>query len=114
VAVTRAQALLIVIGNPDILSLDPLWRAFLNYIHSRGGWRGQRISWNPDDPIIRSPSAYDLEIKKRAEGEAEEMIARLKSLIVQKNEESELDFNLSDSDLDMGPDGAGAFRWDAD
>lgn len=26
VAVTRAQAGLIVVGDPDILSLDPLWR----------------------------------------------------------------------------------------
>ncbi|KAJ7484325.1 P-loop containing nucleoside triphosphate hydrolase protein [Mycena latifolia] len=112
VAVTRAQALLIVIGNPNILALDPLWRAFLNYIHIRGGWRGQGITWNPDEPIIPGPSVYDLEMKKRAEGEAEEMMARLKSLIVQKNEGSEFDFDLSDSDLDIGPDGA--VRWDAD
>ncbi|KAJ7918136.1 RNA helicase [Mycena leptocephala] len=112
VAITRAQALLIVIGNPDILALDPLWRAFLNYIHIRGGWRGHRISWNPVDPIISEPSGYDHEMKKRAEGEAEEMMARLKSLIAQKNEGSEFDFDLSDSDLDVGPDGA--VRWDAD
>jgi hypothetical protein len=51
-------------------------------------------------------------MKKRAEGEAEEMMARLKSLIAQKNEGSEFDFDLSDSDLDVGPDGA--VRWDAD
>jgi len=37
VALTRAQALLIVVGNPIVLSLDPLWRQFLNYIHVRGG-----------------------------------------------------------------------------
>ncbi|KAJ7096052.1 RNA helicase [Mycena epipterygia] len=112
VAVTRAQALLIVIGNPDILSLDPLWRAFLNYIFIRGGWRGQGITWDPDEAVISGSSGYDLEMKKRAEGEAEEMMTRLKSLIVQKNEGSEFDFDLSDSDLDMGPDGA--VRWDAD
>ncbi|KAJ7676479.1 P-loop containing nucleoside triphosphate hydrolase protein [Mycena rosella] len=112
VAITRAQALLVVIGNPNILALDPLWRAFLNYIHIRGGWRGQGITWNPDEPVIAGPSGYDLEMRRRAEGEAEEMMARLKSLIVQKNEGSELDFDLSDSDLDMGPDGA--VRWDAD
>ncbi|KAF7378134.1 RNA helicase [Mycena sanguinolenta] len=112
VAITRAQALLIVIGNPDILALDPLWRAFLNYVHSRGGWRGKAISWNDDDPIVPGPNGYDGEMKRKAEGEAEEMMARLKSLIVQKNEGSEYDFDISDSELDVGPDTA--IRWDAD
>ncbi|KAJ6581930.1 P-loop containing nucleoside triphosphate hydrolase protein [Mycena capillaripes] len=109
VAITRAQALLIVIGNPDILAFDPLWRAFLNYIHSRGGWRGRRMSWNPEDPLV---FGYDAEMKRRAETEAEEMMARLKSLIAQKNEGAELDFDISDDELDMGLDGA--VRWDAD
>ncbi|KAJ7676478.1 P-loop containing nucleoside triphosphate hydrolase protein [Mycena rosella] len=112
VAITRAQALLIVIGNPNILALDPLWRAFLNYIHLRGGWRGQAITWNPDHPVAPGPGGYDLEMKKRAEGEAAEMMARLKSLILQKSEGSEYDFDLSDSDFNVGPDGA--VRWDAD
>ncbi|PFX17669.1 putative helicase MOV-10 [Stylophora pistillata] len=31
VAVTRAQALLIVIGNPDMLCLDKNWKTFVNY-----------------------------------------------------------------------------------
>ncbi|KAJ7434430.1 P-loop containing nucleoside triphosphate hydrolase protein [Mycena galericulata] len=112
VAITRAQALLIVIGNPDILALDPLWRNFLNYIHIRGGWRGKEISWNPDDSVIPGQNGYEAEMKKRAEGEAEEMMERLKSLIAHKSDGSEYDFDLSDSDLDMGPDGA--MRWDAD
>ncbi|KAJ6572149.1 P-loop containing nucleoside triphosphate hydrolase protein [Mycena capillaripes] len=112
VAITRAQALLIVIGNPDILALDPLWRAFMNYVYTRGGWRGKGIAWDPEDPIISGSSGYDAEMKRRAEGEAEETMARLKALIIQKNEGSEFDFDISDSDLDMGPDGA--VRWDAD
>ncbi|KAJ7841089.1 P-loop containing nucleoside triphosphate hydrolase protein [Mycena olivaceomarginata] len=107
VAITRAQALLIVIGNPDILALDPLWRAFLNYVHSRGGWRGTSIGWNLDD------AGYEGEMKRKAEGDAEETMERLKSLIASKNEEgSELDFDISDDGLDAGPDGA--VRWDAD
>ncbi|KAJ7199232.1 P-loop containing nucleoside triphosphate hydrolase protein [Mycena pura] len=112
VAITRAQALLIVIGNPDILALDPIWRAFMNYVHGRGGWRGKEISWNPEDPIAPGPRVYDLEMKRRAEGEAEEIMARLKSLIVRRNEGSELDFDISDDDLVAGPDGA--VRLDAD
>ncbi|KAJ7074967.1 P-loop containing nucleoside triphosphate hydrolase protein [Mycena belliarum] len=110
VAITRAQALLIVIGNPNILALDPLWRAFMNYIHIRGGWRGQQITWDPEEPSTLGQNVYDLEMKKR-EGEAEETMMRLRSLIIQKNEGSEYDFELSDSE-DAGPDGA--VRWDAD
>ncbi|KAJ7669415.1 RNA helicase [Mycena polygramma] len=111
VAITRAQALLIVIGNPTILALDPLWRAFLNYVHNRGGWRGKAIEWDPEDPIVAGSSGYDAEMKRRAEGEAEETMARLKSLIVQRNEGSEFDFDISDGELEVGPDGA--VRWDA-
>ncbi|KIO21468.1 hypothetical protein M407DRAFT_44382, partial [Tulasnella calospora MUT 4182] len=40
VALTRAKALLVVVGNPLILGLDPLWRKFLNYVHRNGGWKG--------------------------------------------------------------------------
>ncbi|KAF9228744.1 RNA helicase [Gyrodon lividus] len=48
VAITRAQALLIVIGDPSVLSLDPLWRSFLNYIHKNGGWAGPEPTWATD------------------------------------------------------------------
>ncbi|KAF9226240.1 P-loop containing nucleoside triphosphate hydrolase protein [Gyrodon lividus] len=48
VAITRAQALLIVIGDPHILSLDPLWRSFLNYIYQNGGWVGSEPTWAAD------------------------------------------------------------------
>ncbi|KAF7971347.1 hypothetical protein HWV62_21363 [Athelia sp. TMB] len=51
VAVTRAQAMLIVIGDPSVLSLDPLWRSFLNYVHLNGGWRGKFITWDPLAPV---------------------------------------------------------------
>ncbi|KAJ7249435.1 RNA helicase [Mycena rebaudengoi] len=106
VAITRAQALLIVIGNPDILALDPMWRGFLNYIHTRGGWRGKQIAWNPEDPVAPGPDGYDGEMRRRAEGEAEETITRIRALISQRCDSSELDFELSDGDLELGPDGA--------
>ncbi|KAJ7931318.1 hypothetical protein B0H13DRAFT_1858158 [Mycena leptocephala] len=60
VAVTRAQALLIVIGDPDVLSLDPLWRSFLNYIYTNGGWtaltfRGTRFcQWTRQRNTMKS------------------------------------------------------------
>lgn len=51
VALTRAQSLLIVIGDPSVLGLDPLWRRFLYFVHRSGGWKGVPFPWNPDaDP----------------------------------------------------------------
>jgi len=43
VAITRAQAGLIVVGDPDVLSLDPIWRRFLLYVHDNGGWCGEPL-----------------------------------------------------------------------
>ncbi|QRW00523.1 RNA helicase [Ceratobasidium sp. AG-Ba] len=45
VTVTRAQALLIIVGDASVLGLDPLWRSFLTYIHQNGGWKGIPIPW---------------------------------------------------------------------
>lgn len=48
---TRAKALLIVVGDPSVLGLDPTWRKFLNYVWNRCGWKGHEISWNPEEPV---------------------------------------------------------------
>ncbi|XP_066209574.1 helicase MOV-10 isoform X1 [Saccopteryx leptura] len=40
VAVTRAKALLIVVGNPLLLSHDPDWKAFLDFCKENGGYTG--------------------------------------------------------------------------
>jgi helicase MOV-10 len=75
VAVTRAKALLIVIGNPTVLSLDPLWRGFLNYVHLNGGWTGQSdISWDPHEPLREG--GYDAEVRARALAELDEQLAK--------------------------------------
>jgi len=52
VAITRAQALLIVVGDPDVLGKDELWRTFLNYACLRGGWTGKMLSWKPKDYVV--------------------------------------------------------------
>ncbi|KAK4705300.1 hypothetical protein P7C70_g911, partial [Phenoliferia sp. Uapishka_3] len=41
VTVTRAQAGVIIVGDPAVLELDPLWCKFLLFIHREGGWMGQ-------------------------------------------------------------------------
>ncbi|KAE9391715.1 RNA helicase [Gymnopus androsaceus JB14] len=84
VAVTRAQALLIVVGNPTVLSLDPLWRGFLNYVHRAG----------LVNPMGGEKHRYDAQMRHQAAVEAEDTLARLKALITRKNEEIEDDFQF--------------------
>eukprot|EP01114_Cavostelium_apophysatum_P015339 TRINITY_DN4152_c0_g1_i1.p1 TRINITY_DN4152_c0_g1~~TRINITY_DN4152_c0_g1_i1.p1 ORF type:complete len:1313 (-),score=347.23 TRINITY_DN4152_c0_g1_i1:70-3933(-) len=43
VAVTRAKALLVVVGNPFILVQDPLWRSLLKYCVRHNAYRGVSI-----------------------------------------------------------------------
>jgi helicase MOV-10 len=72
VALTRAQAGLIVVGNPEILALDPLWRKFLLYVYDNGGWAGQ--DWDADsyrdegvDPARRAREEMEAFVKRFAE-----------------------------------------------
>ncbi|KAI5888792.1 P-loop containing nucleoside triphosphate hydrolase protein [Schizophyllum commune H4-8] len=61
VSVTRAKALLIIIGDPNVLALDPLWSSFLHYIHDNGGWTGAP-SWDevaPEDGQTIAQEAID-------------------------------------------------------
>ncbi|KAH6887860.1 RNA helicase [Coprinopsis sp. MPI-PUGE-AT-0042] len=111
VAITRAQALLIVIGNPIVLSLDPLWRSFLNYIHSGGGWRGKEIDWDPVEDQAGGENlagnAFETRRRTEAEQEMDDTIKRLKALIVQRHADSDVEIDLEDSDEE---DDGGAFE----
>ena len=64
VAITRAKALLIVIGNASVLSTDPLWRRFLNYVSLSNGWRGEPISWDPAAPV-QDDAEYANELREQ-------------------------------------------------
>lgn len=91
--------MLIVIGNPIVLSLDPLWREFLNFIHTRGGWRGRQIDWNPEEPVFASGSnGYAAQRRTQADIAAEETIQRIKSLIMQKHEDSDFEVDFVNED----------------
>lgn len=91
--------MLIVIGNPHILSLDPLWRTFMNYVHTGGGWRGTKPDWDPTQDV-RDDVQYDADMRRRAEGEIEDTIARLRALIAEKSQDLgvNVDYGHSDSD----------------
>jgi hypothetical protein len=54
-AITRAQALLIVIGDSEVLGKYEHWRTFLKYIKSRKGWNGRMHDW--DDEVV--PPGYE-------------------------------------------------------
>ncbi|KDQ06708.1 hypothetical protein BOTBODRAFT_244447 [Botryobasidium botryosum FD-172 SS1] len=71
VATTRAQALLIVVGDPTVLALDSMWRKFMKYVLDSGGWRGVM----PDDfgPGEGLRSAHDPD-HRRVEDHIRQMI----------------------------------------
>ncbi|KAG6857049.1 hypothetical protein H0H87_010405 [Tephrocybe sp. NHM501043] len=79
VAVTRAQALLIIIGDPTVLSLDPLWRSFLNYIHHNRGWTGSPITWDPKAPVNEA-GGYDRQIREAAQIDMNDFTRQMEAL----------------------------------
>ena len=64
VAITRAQSLLIVVGDPDVLGKDELWCTFLNYVCLSGGWTGKALGWVPEAEVL----VPGYEVIPRAEG----------------------------------------------
>ena len=76
VAITRAKALLIVVGNASVLSTDPLWRRFLNYISLNNGWRGEPISWDPDAPV-QDDAEYANELREQGAAEVAAFLQRM-------------------------------------
>ncbi|CAE6366471.1 unnamed protein product [Rhizoctonia solani] len=71
VAITRAQSLLVVVGDPLVLGLDTLWRRFLYFVHRSGGWKGTPFPWNPDANPDEDPATFD-----SAEQEVRELLRR--------------------------------------
>jgi superfamily I DNA and/or RNA helicase len=43
VAITRAQALLVVVGSADVLKLDPHWCELIDYARSKGCYVGPEM-----------------------------------------------------------------------
>ncbi|GFO01919.1 RNA helicase mov10l1 [Plakobranchus ocellatus] len=61
VAITRAQALLILLGNPHVLSQDPQWRVLIQHCADNGGYTGCELpdfsKYQEDDVTYMSQSS---------------------------------------------------------
>ncbi|KAH6909397.1 RNA helicase [Coprinopsis sp. MPI-PUGE-AT-0042] len=99
VAVTRAQALLIIVGNPHVLGLDPLWRSFLNYIYVNNSWTGSMdIPWDPDsDDDDDDDQPYDARARKQAELDMNDFTRRMEELALGNAEDGA---NEEDANVD--------------
>jgi helicase MOV-10 len=85
VAMTRAQALLIVIGDPVVLSLDPMWREFLNFVHDGGGWRGAPRDWDAEDEASERERDFIAERRadlRRGLDAMDDLARRLQSTVI--------------------------------
>ncbi|TCD60518.1 hypothetical protein EIP91_009945 [Steccherinum ochraceum] len=82
VAVTRAQALLVIVGDPTVLGLDPLWRTFLNFVWNHGGWKGDAPSWDTDQ-IIRSRGGFAEDIVEETIVDMTAFIYRMRSMTLE-------------------------------
>ncbi|KAH9829555.1 P-loop containing nucleoside triphosphate hydrolase protein [Rhodofomes roseus] len=78
VAITRARALLIVVGDPNILALDPVWKEFLAYVKRNRGWRGVDVSFGDG-----SDSDEGISAQTAAQQDVQELIQRLRSLTME-------------------------------
>lgn len=66
VAVTRAKALLIVVGNPVVLSTDSTWHKFIQYVQDKEGYTGfTRVE--DDEDVVKRLAALCLTIVPNAE-----------------------------------------------
>ncbi|KAK2465577.1 hypothetical protein APHAL10511_002469 [Amanita phalloides] len=93
VAITRAKSLLIIVGDPHVLSLDPLWRSFLNYIYNQGGWVGCGPSWDTQERVDEQ-GGYDKKMQTKGEVDMREYSLRIEGLTVSGMDGEDHDANV--------------------
>ncbi|KAF8621326.1 hypothetical protein AX15_007864 [Amanita polypyramis BW_CC] len=93
VAITRAQALLIIVGDPHVLSLDPLWRSFLNYVYNHHGWSGPAPTWDTEKPVD-DQRGYDKIIREKAIVDMNDFERRIEALTVLRMDNEDHDANV--------------------
>lgn len=64
------------IGNASVLSTDPLWRRFLNYVSLNNGWRGEPISWDPAAPV-QDDAEYANELREQGAADVAVFLQRM-------------------------------------
>ncbi|XP_018541427.1 putative helicase mov-10-B.2 isoform X29 [Lates calcarifer] len=70
VAVTRAKALLIVVGNPRVLNTDPTWAHFIKYCSDEGGYDGIHFTGilaEEDEDVVARLAALFIAINVQVE-----------------------------------------------
>ncbi|THV07183.1 P-loop containing nucleoside triphosphate hydrolase protein [Dendrothele bispora CBS 962.96] len=97
VAVTRAQAFLCIVGDPSVLSLDPLWRSFLNYIHVNGGWSGPGPTWDTSEPVDEA-GGYDAAVRSNAVDDMNEFTRRMESMTLSEVRDEDGDGDGDETD----------------
>jgi hypothetical protein len=66
VAITRAKALLIIVGNPFILQTDHNWRQMMELIIKGGGYRGVPFNLTPTDDIVgEDPNEHRVPVQEK-------------------------------------------------
>lgn len=88
VAITRAKALLIVIGDPEVLGKYEHWRSFLSYIKSRKGWTGKMHDWESEQVI--PPPGCEIIPRKGGVVYGEEFIGGKSESVYRTSESSEV------------------------
>jgi len=90
VAVTRAQSLLIVVGNPYILERDPHWNSLLKYCIDNGAYLG--CDYNPNstdvddgvENVLQRVAEMDLDDKNDDDSENDEEFVMISHLTAQE------------------------------
>ncbi|XP_053277315.1 putative helicase mov-10-B.2 isoform X1 [Pleuronectes platessa] len=77
VAITRAKALLIVLGNPRVLNTDPTWAHFIKFCSDSGGYDGVALSGvlaeEEEEVVSRLAALY---IRMEGQEETEESVVQ--------------------------------------
>jgi hypothetical protein len=81
VAVTRAKALLIVVGNPNVLARDPHWGGLLRWCISNGGYKGCAITSATSDGAGLSEVPRDGEDDDGSEADQVANVTRLLAML---------------------------------
>jgi len=92
-----------VIGDPHVLSLDPLWRSFLNYIHLNGGWAGPAPTWDTNETVDES-GEYDQQIRAAAVTEMNLLSRRVEWAVWENVKTSAMNEGGDDDDEDANSD----------